>query len=165
METLFGRFPHLVEDIFGLLNGKTLSCCFQIDKIWNANLEGYRLFVIRKMKKHLRNQNIEFGLFTDYDKEDSQHLPEFPLKRLPLQFFVHILRYLCDNKLKDCKINLRNMSTENEPLDLVMWTSKSVGAHNTKSGSKRWCPQDLRVCALAAPLLTHSLQRIRKYDQ
>ena len=31
METLFVRFPHLVEDIFGLVNGKTLSCCSQIN--------------------------------------------------------------------------------------------------------------------------------------
>ena len=129
MDTLFGRFPHLVEDIFGLLNGKTLSCCSQINKIWNANLKGYRLFVIRKMKKHLQNQNIEFGPFTDYDKEEGQNLPEIPFEKLPLSFFVLILRYLGDNKLKDCKINLRNMNKENEPLDLVMWPSKSVGAH------------------------------------
>ena len=133
METLFGRFPHLVEDIFGLLNGKTLSCCSQINKIWNANLKGYRLFVIRKMKKHLQNQNIEFGPVTDYDKEEGQNLPEISSEQLSLPFFVQFLRYLCDNKLKDCKINLRNMSMENTPLRLVMWPSKSVGAHSTKS--------------------------------
>ena len=114
METLFGRFPHLVEDIFGLLNGKTLSCCFQIDKIWNANLEGYRLFVVRKTKKHLQNQNIEFGPLTGYDKEYRKNLPEIPLEQLSLPFFLQFLRYLCDSKLKDCKINLRNMSMEED---------------------------------------------------
>ena len=43
-----------------------------------------------------------------------------------------------------------------------LWTSKSAGAHSTKSlkicGCKRWCPKDLRVRAPpAAPVLTHSL--------
>ena len=42
-----------------------------------------------------------------------------------------------------------------------LWASKSAGAHSTKSleisGCKRWCPKDLRVCAPAAPVLTHSL--------
>ena len=133
METLFCRFPHLVEDIFGLLNGKTLCCCSQINKIWNANLEEYRLFVFRKMKKHLQKQNIEFGLVTGYDN----NLPEIKLEQLPLQFFVQVLRFLCDNELKDCKINLRNMSMKNTPLRLVMWPSKSVGAHSNKSGNKR----------------------------
>ena len=133
METLFGRFPHLIEDIFGLLNGKTLSCCSQINKIWNANLEGYRLFVIRKIKKRLENQNIECSLFTDYDKEEGQNLPEIPFEQLSLSFFVQFLRYLCNNKPKDCKINLRNISVKNEPLHLVMWPSKSEGAHSTKS--------------------------------
>ena len=104
-----------------------------LNKLWNADLQGYRLFVIRKMKKHLQNQNIEFSPFTDYDKEDSQNLPEIPFERLSLSFFVQFLRYLCDNKLKDCKINLRNLSIENEPLRLVIWPSKSVGAHSTKS--------------------------------
>ena len=42
-----------------------------------------------------------------------------------------------------------------------LWASKSVGAHSTKSlkisGCNRWCPKDLRVCAPAALVLTHSL--------
>ena len=35
--------------------------------------------------------------------------------------------------------------------------SKSVSAHSTRSGCKRWCLKELRVCAPAAPVLTHSL--------
>ena len=46
----------------------------------------------------------------------------------------------------------------------LFWASKSVGAHSIKSlkisGCKRWCPKDLRVCAPAAPVLTHSLYGI-----
>ena len=42
-----------------------------------------------------------------------------------------------------------------------LWSSKSAGAHSTKSlkisGCKRWCPKDLRVRAPAAPVLTHLL--------
>ena len=61
METLFGRFPHLVEDIFGLLNGKTLSSCCQINKIWKENLEEYRLHLVQKIQNRLKNQNIAYG--------------------------------------------------------------------------------------------------------
>ena len=57
MQTLFGRFPHLVEDIFGLLNGTSLSKCRQINMIWNENLEEYRLCLVKKIQKHLKNQN------------------------------------------------------------------------------------------------------------
>ena len=46
-----------------------------------------------------------------------------------------------------------------------IWASKSAGAHSTKSlkirGCKRWCLKDLRVCAPAAPVLTHSPARMR----
>jgi hypothetical protein len=38
---------------------------------------------------------------------------------------------------------------------------KTAGVHSTRShkisGCKRWCPKYLRVCAPAAPVLTHSL--------
>ena len=43
---------------------------------------------------------------------------------------------------------------------------KTAGAHSTRSlkisGCKRWCPKDLRVCAPASPVLTHSLCNHRK---
>ena len=49
-----------------------------------------------------------------------------------------------------------------------LWASKSAGAHSTKSlkisGCKRWCLKDLRVCAPAAPMLTHSLNVLTKIN-
>ena len=43
-----------------------------------------------------------------------------------------------------------------------LWASKSAGFNSTKSpricGCKRGCPKDLRVCAPAACVLTHSLR-------
>ena len=63
MELLFGRFPHLVEDIFGLLNEKTLSRCNQINKIWKENIEVYRLHVVKKMQKYLKNHKIEMASY------------------------------------------------------------------------------------------------------
>jgi hypothetical protein len=104
MKTLFGRFPHLVEDIFGLLNGKTLSCCSQINKIWKENLELYRLHIVKKMQKHLKDLNIVIGPVRDFV---SHRLPEIPWEELPSSFLVQFLRYFCDYKLKDCYINLR----------------------------------------------------------
>ena len=111
MDTLFGRFPHLVEDIFGLLNGETLSCCSQLNKIWKENIEVYRLHLVKKMSKYLKNHNIEIVPVTDYEQG---RRPEISFEQLPLPILVQLLRNYSDLiigiKLKDCKLNLRIMS-------------------------------------------------------
>ena len=119
MESLFGRFPHLVEDIFGLLNGKTLFYCSHINKTWNKNLELYRLHYVKKMQKHLRNQNIECGPIKDHEQG---RRPDILFEKLPLPFLVQFLRYFCDYNLKDCKINLKIMFIENtlDPLGIYI---------------------------------------------
>ena len=103
METLFGRFPHLVEDIFGLLNGKTLLCCAQMNKTWSENLEEYRLHLVKKIQKHVKNQNIEIGQVTDDGKKIDNNLPEILFEPLPLLYLLHLVRCFHDYKLKDCK--------------------------------------------------------------
>ena len=110
METLFGRFPHLVEDIFSLLNGKTLSCCSQINKTWNENLEEYRLHLVKKIQKQLKNQNI-----VDLQTEcvTIQWRPmnferDVDVEELPLPFLNQCLRNFCDYK---CGVILRMIFT------------------------------------------------------
>ena len=109
MDTLFGRFPHLVEDIFGLLNEKTLSCCNQLNKIWKENIEVYRLHVVKKMQKYFKNHNIKIVPVPDYEQG---RRPEIPFEQLPLPILVQLLRNYSDLiiRSKDCKINLRIMS-------------------------------------------------------
>ena len=129
MESLFGRFPHLVEDIFGLLNGKTLSCCNQINRIWSKNLEEYQLYLVRKIQNHLKNQEI---VCRHVDMAEAQKSPEIQYKilhfsiwlnrilgiskalernitieQLPLQFLIQLRRFLCDLKLSHSKVNIR----------------------------------------------------------
>ena len=53
MKLLSGRFPHLVEGILGLLDGKTLFQCSQVNKTWNKDLETHRLHLVRKTQRHL----------------------------------------------------------------------------------------------------------------
>ena len=110
MDTLFGRFPYLVEDIFGFLNGKTLSCCRQLNKIWKENIEVYRLHLVKKISKYLKNHDIEIVPVTDYEQG---RRPEIPFEQLPLLILVQLLRnfsaLLFGIKLKDCKLNLRIM--------------------------------------------------------
>ena len=128
MELLFGRFPHLVENIFGLLNGKTLSCCSQINKVWSKNLEEYQLCLVKKIKKQLRNQNIA-GHFEMVEAQKSPKIQykimyfsillsrilgsptaeerDNTLEQLPLQFLVQLRRFLSDSKLKHCQVNIR----------------------------------------------------------
>ena len=132
MELLFGRFPHLVEDIFGLLNGKTLSCCSQINRIWSKNFEEYQLYLAKKIRKHLKNKKIVYGPVAGFDKEEDQISHEnqykilcfdFWLKRiigipaalernialeqLPFKFLIQLQRFLCDAKQKHSKVNIR----------------------------------------------------------
>ena len=132
MELLFGRFPHLVEDIFGLLNGKTLSCCSQINRIWSKNLEEYQLYLAKKIRKHLRTKKFVYGPVANFEEEEGQIPYEiqykilcfnFWLKRiigipaalernitleqLPFQFLIQLRRFLCDAKQKNSKVNIR----------------------------------------------------------
>ena len=139
METLFGRFPHLVEGIFGLLNGKTLSCCTQMNKIWKENLEVYRQHLVKKMQKHLENQNIEIGPVSNYDEEGGQNLPGIPWEQLSLPLLVEFERSFCDYdyNLKGFKINLRIMSVtpvllgifiKNGVKYVIVWSRKKHGS-------------------------------------
>ena len=141
METLFGRFPHLVENILGLLNEKTLWCCGQMNKTWSQNLEEYRLHLVKKIKKHIKNQNIEIGQFTDYGKEIGHNLPETLFEPLPLPYLVHLLRCFHDYKLKDCKRImcikpvLSGIFIKNEPngvTDLMVVSQKLHGCQKLK---------------------------------
>ena len=136
MELLFGRFPHLVEDIFGLLKAETLFCCSQINKSWNENLEDYRIRLVKKIQRHLKDPSIVHGRTPNFEQYEGQFLlrrllknmsisekpthgptsiwgPPKALKRiitidqLPLPFLVHFLRYFCDHRIKDCEVNFR----------------------------------------------------------
>ena len=111
METLFGRFPHLIEDIFGLLNGKTLSYCSQINKIWNENIEEYRIHLVKKIQKHLKNQNI-VDLQTEcvtIQWRPMHHERNMMVEELPLPFLDQCLWNFCDYK---CGVILRMIYTE-----------------------------------------------------
>ena len=44
LETIFVRFPHLTEAIFGELDIPSLSLCREWNKMWKENLENSRIF-------------------------------------------------------------------------------------------------------------------------
>ena len=90
MENLFGRFPHLVEDIFGLLKEETLFCCGQINKAWSKNLDDYRLHLVKRIQ---RPPKILRRIMA--------------MEQLPVPVLVHFLRYFCDHRIKDCEVNFR----------------------------------------------------------
>ena len=126
METLFGRFPHLVEDIFGLLNVKTLSCGSQVNKTWKENLEIYRLHIVKKIQRRLKIRKIVYSSDETFEKKERQMSPakiffrrtigipttleiNITVEQLPLSLLVQCQRYFfgVGCKLKNCGINFR----------------------------------------------------------
>ena len=81
MESLFGRFPHLVEDIYGQLDGETLFRCSHIDKIWNRNLEEYRLHLVKNIQRLLKNQSVDYG-----------HVEKSPIAMCPTWGFLQPMK-------------------------------------------------------------------------
>ena len=124
METLFGRFPHLVEDLFGLLNVKTLSCCSQVNKTWKENLEIYKLHIVKKIQRRLKIRKIVYSSDEAFEKKEGQMSPakifwrrtigipttleiNITVEQLPLSLLVQCQRYFFGCKLKNCGINFR----------------------------------------------------------
>ena len=157
MNQLFGRFPHLFEDILGLLKAETLFCCSQINKAWNQNLEDYRIHLVKKIQRHLKDPSIVHGRTPNFEQYEGQFLlrrllknmsisekpthgptsiwgPPKALKRiitidqLPLPFLVHFLRDFCDDRIKDCEVNFRINSIDRRSVLLgVFVKSESNG--------------------------------------
>ena len=57
MDEAFLRFPHLGEDIFDLLDDKTLAKCLKVGKTWNHFMNNKGFLCIRIMKKHDMENN------------------------------------------------------------------------------------------------------------
>ena len=137
MKLLFGRFPHLVENIFNLLDAETLFHCSLIDKIWNENLEEYRRHLVKKVQKCLKNQSIINGTPSDFDKEEGQIREIYPavvyptrdirrnftVEQLPLVVLVQFMKYFCHSEIKDRELNFRILCTKNTSAILGVFTN------------------------------------------
>ena len=89
MENLFGRFPHLVEDIFGLLKEETLFCCSQINTAWNKNLDDYRLHLVKRIQRHLKDPSIAYGPAANFNRyKGISFIPKTLLENMP-EFECH----------------------------------------------------------------------------
>ena len=103
-----GRFPHLVEDIYGLLNGKTLSCCSQINTPWKENLKEYRFHLVKKIQKLLKNQSIVIGPVKYSEKEEHQTSHKNPIETLSISTW--------STRIKEHPVALeRNITVEQLP--------------------------------------------------
>ena len=130
MKMLFGRFPHLVEDIFGLLKAETMFCGSQINKTWKENLDNYQLHLVKKIQRYLKDPSILYGPTPNFGQnlpkilledmlisEGPTHSPTrnlgppntlrriIMIEHLPLPFLVDSLRYFFDRRIKDCEVN------------------------------------------------------------
>ena len=88
METLFERFPHLTEQIFGQLKGKGLPICKGVSRIWSNKIEDYRLYLNRKILKHSKDSDV-------YENEW-----KLAVEKMPLRYLMAFEKYVYNYKRK-----------------------------------------------------------------
>ena len=88
IETLFERFPHLTEQIFGQLKGKCLPICKGVSRIWSNKIEDYILYLNRKILKHSEDSDV-------YENEW-----KLAVEKIPLRYLMAFEKYVCDYKRK-----------------------------------------------------------------
>ena len=50
MEEVFSRFSHLSENVFEILDNKSIATCTNVSKVWKNYLNSQKLVQIRKIK-------------------------------------------------------------------------------------------------------------------
>ena len=92
IETLFERFPHLAEQIFGQLKGECLPICKEVCRIWSNKVEDYRLYLNRKILRHSKDSDF-------YENEWKLAVEKMPLRYLMAfeRYVYHYMRSFCGN--------------------------------------------------------------------
>ena len=131
MENLFGRFPHLVEDIFGLLKEETLFCCSQINRTWSKNLDDYRLRLVKRIQRHLKDPSIAYGPAANFDRyKGISFIPKTLLENMP-EFECH--SYSDHTRIYGSpKILRRIMTIEHLPLPFLVQFLRYFCDHRIK---------------------------------
>ena len=131
MENLFGRFPHLVEDIFGLLKEETLFCCSQINRTWSKNLDDYRLHLVKRIQRHLKDPSIAYGPAANFDRyKGISFIPKTLLENMP-EFECH--SYSDHTRIYGSpKILRRIMTIEHLPLPFLVQFLRYFCDHRIK---------------------------------
>ena len=90
IETLFDRFPHLAEQIFGQLKGECLPICKEVCRIWSHKVEDYRLYLNRKILRHSKDADF-------YENEWKLAVEKMPLRYLMAfeRYAYHYMRSFC----------------------------------------------------------------------
>ena len=88
IETLFERFPHLAEQIFGQLKGECLPICKEVCRIWSDKVEDYRLYLNRKILRHSKD--------ADFYKNEWK----LAVEKMPLRYLMAFEKCVCDYKRK-----------------------------------------------------------------
>ena len=142
MELLYGRFPHLIEDIFGLLDGNTLYHCGHVNATWNGNLEEHRLYLVKKIQKHLKKQKVVYNPAADFDKKEAIFMSPYTLiiglpsglarniavEQLPLLYLVQFQKYFYIYKIKDCEFKIRILVIKNIHIQLGVFINNKSNA-------------------------------------
>ena len=55
METIFARFPTLSDDIFEILDEKSLANCVEVNRKWQTTIANQRIYLKMKVQKWSKN--------------------------------------------------------------------------------------------------------------
>ena len=172
MELLFGRFQHLVEDIFGQLDGETLFRCSHINKTWNGHLEEYRLYLVKKIQKYLTTPSRVYHPTAKILGFPASLKRNITVEQLPLLFLVQFQKYFCNYEMKDCEVNIRILSVKKTFIALGVFIKNESNADNVskllriKLGEGRYQGEDKQSISISppgfkiptGPLITYSIK-------
>ena len=57
METIFDRFPTLSDDIFEILDEKSLANCVEVNRKWQNTIANQKVYLKKKIKKWSKHCN------------------------------------------------------------------------------------------------------------
>ena len=115
IEDIFIRFPHLSEDIFGLLDYKTLASCNEVNRNWFETLNNQRIYWILMIQK--------------FTSEKFRKEWMLAIKKAPFEILKKLaeLAQNYSDKRYSSKLSLLHIAAKAGEIDLFQFIVKKIG--------------------------------------
>ena len=122
LETIFKRFPHLSEAMFGELDNQSLASCQEWNEKWKKNLESCKILWFRKLQLKRKH-------FYGFNKEWAQILVRIPLDLLKK---LAIAARVAASNLKTCQSSPLHVAAHHGDFSLFKYTLTRMEIKNPK---------------------------------